>query len=348
LSEEEKARVEREEFEATDFVPAIERLLVAVDASANGRFTARLAGLLAGARQIMTTVLELDRNIPASAQAAKNLGSVTKTSAKSVRTDRAGKREAKAVAHAATKANRARGEAAAAEAQRIVETSAQTAHTEGESGAPIVETSLPEPEQSPAESVAARAKKGFDLLFLGLSEMLGAKGAIHGNVSHIASGFEHALALVCAKGEHLERPLEGSLHILIPVTGTSYSRRAAEVALTLAKGSGAPATAFYVSNIPSEQPWYRRLRMPLALTAHEEEILRDIRALAERIGVGLAISATAQSVADKAIIRRIKQGKHNLVVLGVSLRPGETLYFGNTATTVLRNAECSVMLVATR
>jgi nucleotide-binding universal stress UspA family protein len=35
-------------------------------------------------------------------------------------------------------------------------------------------------------------------------------------------------------------------------------------------------------------------------------------------------------------------------VLGVSLRPGETLYFGSTATTVLRGAECSVMLVATR
>jgi nucleotide-binding universal stress UspA family protein len=264
-----------------------------------------------------------------------------------VRSDRDVKREAKAVEHAAAKAARVRGKVAAAEAQRIVEASAQTAHTEGESGAPIVETSLPEPEQSPAESVAAKAKKGFDLLFLGLSEMLDAQGAIHGNVSRIASGFERALALVCAKGEHLERPLDGSLHILIPVTGTSYSRRAAEVALTLAKGSGATATAFYVSSIPSEQPWYRQLRMPLALAAHEEEILRDIRALAERIGVGLAISATAQSVADKAIIRRIKHGQHNLVVLGVSLRPGETLYFGSTATTVLRDAECSVMLVAT-
>jgi nucleotide-binding universal stress UspA family protein len=40
----------------------------------------------------------------------------------------------------------------------------------------------------------------------------------------------------------------------------------------------------------------------------------------------------------------MKHGQHNLVVLGVSLRPSETLYFGNTATTVLRNAECSVML----
>jgi nucleotide-binding universal stress UspA family protein len=211
-----------------------------------------------------------------------------------------------------------------------------------------VETTFPEPKQSPAEAMAAKAKKGFDLLFLGLSEMLDAQSAIHRDVSSIASGFERALALVCAKGEHLERPLEGSLHILLPVTGTSYSRRAVEVALTLAKGAGATATAFYVSSVSSEQPWYRRLGMPLALAAHEKEILKDMTALAERTGVALAISATAQSVADKAILRRIKHGQHNLVVLGVSLRPGETLYFGSTATTVLRGAECSVMLVATR
>ena len=48
LREEERARLEREAFEAGGFVTNLERLLVAVDGSPKSRFAARLAGLLAG------------------------------------------------------------------------------------------------------------------------------------------------------------------------------------------------------------------------------------------------------------------------------------------------------------
>ena len=37
---------------------------------------------------------------------------------------------------------------------------------------------------------------------------------------------------------------------------------------------------------------------------------------------------------------------HNLVVMGVGRRPGEKLYFGDTATALLENAECSLLFVA--
>src|SRR5499427_5111372 len=60
MSEEERARLEREDFEARAFLPRIERLLVAVDASPSGRFASHLAGLLAAARRTPTTVLHLD------------------------------------------------------------------------------------------------------------------------------------------------------------------------------------------------------------------------------------------------------------------------------------------------
>jgi nucleotide-binding universal stress UspA family protein len=59
LHEEEKARLAREAFEAKGFVSKLERLLVAVDDSANGKLALRLAGLLAGSRGITTTVLHL-------------------------------------------------------------------------------------------------------------------------------------------------------------------------------------------------------------------------------------------------------------------------------------------------
>src|SRR5260370_395776 len=57
---EEAARLEREELEAQGFIPQIERLLVAVDASPSGQLASRLVGLLAGARRIPTTVLHFD------------------------------------------------------------------------------------------------------------------------------------------------------------------------------------------------------------------------------------------------------------------------------------------------
>jgi nucleotide-binding universal stress UspA family protein len=67
LEEEERLRLAREALEAKGFVSNVERLLVAVDDSANGRLAVRLAGLLAGSRGIATTVLDLGRG---SAEAA--------------------------------------------------------------------------------------------------------------------------------------------------------------------------------------------------------------------------------------------------------------------------------------
>jgi hypothetical protein len=60
ITDEEAERLEREELEETGFVPQIERMLVAVDASPSGQFALRLAGLLSGARQMATTVIHFD------------------------------------------------------------------------------------------------------------------------------------------------------------------------------------------------------------------------------------------------------------------------------------------------
>jgi K+:H+ antiporter len=58
LQPDEEARIEREEFEARGFVTNVERLLVAVDESASGKFASRLAGLLSGSQRIPSTVLQ--------------------------------------------------------------------------------------------------------------------------------------------------------------------------------------------------------------------------------------------------------------------------------------------------
>jgi Kef-type K+ transport system membrane component KefB/nucleotide-binding universal stress UspA family protein len=59
MSDEERERLQREDFEAKGFVANLERLLTAVDDSPSGRLAGRIAGLLAGPRGMPVTVLEL-------------------------------------------------------------------------------------------------------------------------------------------------------------------------------------------------------------------------------------------------------------------------------------------------
>src|SRR5262252_3808486 len=59
MRKEEKQRLEREQLEERGFVPNLERLLIAVDDSSNGKFASRVAGMLAGTRGMPTTVLHI-------------------------------------------------------------------------------------------------------------------------------------------------------------------------------------------------------------------------------------------------------------------------------------------------
>jgi len=58
LGDDEARRLEKEEAELTQALPRMERALVYVDDSANGRLAAQLAGLFAARQQILATVLE--------------------------------------------------------------------------------------------------------------------------------------------------------------------------------------------------------------------------------------------------------------------------------------------------
>jgi K+:H+ antiporter len=53
----------------------------------------------------------------------------------------------------------------------------------------------------------------------------------------------------------------------------------------------------------------------------------------------------ARSPAD-AIQRQLTSGHHNLLVVGVSPRPGEALFFGQVAAELLEKAPCSLLMIA--
>ncbi len=305
LRKQEKQRLEREEMDAKGFVPKLERLLLAVDDSANGKFAARLAGLIAGSGGMPTTVMSIDSG----RKTGKGAAEVAKEKA----------------AEAGETVKEFAGQAGKAEqAQNRQEKPAEQKLD--------VTTRIEKPK---AEAVAAEAKKGYDLLIIGLDKTVARKRDFADDVTRLAAGFEGPLAVSDARGLHREEPLPGKLSILVPVNGTDVSRRAAEVAIVLARVSQAPLTALYVN--PGGKRGER---------SHGEAILKDIVQLADTYDVTVRTAVRASVAADDAILKETARGKHNLVVMGVGRRPGEKLFFGDTAAALLEKSEGSLLLVA--
>jgi Kef-type K+ transport system membrane component KefB/nucleotide-binding universal stress UspA family protein len=309
LDGEEKRRLDLEAFEAKGFLPNLERLLLAVDESANGKFASRLAGLIAGARGIPTTVL----HIAAGADARKAGGTMEHSAESAVK---AGAQTMAAVEKEATKTTPSK-----------------------------VEVTTRVKEAGIEEAVASEARKGYDLLLIGVERTTAVDG-FHRDVAHVALGFSGPLAIVVARGEHRQRPIDSGFKILVAVTGTDFARRGAEVAIALARSHEAPITALYVSDAGRVAAREGRSQRATATRRREEALLKDVVALADRYDTGVKTAMRVDVAADEAILREVVAGGYNLVVMGVSRRPGDVLFFGNVAAAVLAGAKASVLLVS--
>ncbi len=303
MGADEKARLEREEFEDKGFVARLERFLLAVDESANGKFAARLVGLLAGARGIPTTVLHLGRK------------------AKEQRGNRDDVESPESTLKSAAK-----------------ETARQEGEREGDTRDDVTVTTRIS-DSTVKKSVAEEAQKGFDLLVVGLDEILTSAGDFQKNVQDVIGGFDGPLALVMAKGKHLESPSLSGFSILVPVTRTSYSRRGAELAVALARASSAPLRAIYVS--PGESR-----RVGTVTLFEEEEILRGIVDLAERYGVAISTNVRTGIAPAEAIIQEARSSRSDVIIMGVERSSGEVVHFGDTAKAVMKKAKVSLLFIS--
>ena len=306
LSKAEKKRLEREEFEARGFVSNLERLLLAVDQSPNGKFAARLAGLLAGTHGIAITVVPLPgQDKTADKQDKKEPGDRVEEAVK-----------------------------AAAEDTKL-------AHSSDDEAA-SVDVTIRKHRASTGEIIAEEAKKGYGLLVAGIENTRGKSGGFHPNVSRIASAFEGPLTIVSANGDHLRQPQQSPLHLLVPVTGNEVSRRAADVAIAIARASDCPITALYVATGAGNG----RKRRGFRARWQEQAIMKDIVEMADRHDVMARTAVHSDVAPHEAILAEVNKHGHDLIVMGVSRRPGDKLFFGDTAAAVLENSPASIVFVA--
>jgi Kef-type K+ transport system membrane component KefB/nucleotide-binding universal stress UspA family protein len=300
---EEKTRLEREEAEAKGFVSNLERLLLAVDESVNAKFAATIAGLVAGTRGLPITVL----HIGAQAQSQEKNKGDEESAENTVRN------AAKAIAV-----------------------------LDAENTSDDVDVTTRSRRARPSDAVADEARKGFDLLVVGMDKVIGARGGYDRKVEEVTKGFEGPIALVAAKGKHLKQPASNVFRVLVPVSGSGVSRRGAEVAITLSRASLVPMQVIYVSTTRDKDS-RREASMSLM---HEEAILKDIGVLASRYDVAVHTIMHANMSPYDAILKEIRDNDVDLVVMGVDRVKGDSLNFGGVAAAVLEKSEVSVLLVS--
>ncbi len=316
----ERIRLQREEIDARGFVINLERLLAIVDDSRNGKYAAQLAGIIGGSSGKPTTVLGLTSGEPPKRPATNG--------------KRPPEDEADAKAHAEDPTHEVKSAAA-----RV--TTLET--NPGEERPGSIDMTAVRKDATGPEAVAEEARKGYDLLVIGIADVHDPKGGFSRAVSSIARNFEGPLAVIDGREGEVERLFEEGHKILIPVNGTEASRRAAEVGFTVARANDAEVTVLYVTRASAGRgdgrPAARGIRR------NEAAVLKDIEALAERYGVDVRRRVCTDAAPDEAIVREAKRG-FDLIVLGANRRPGDTLFFGDTAAAVLDRAETSKLFVA--
>jgi nucleotide-binding universal stress UspA family protein len=346
MRKEEKQRLEREELEERGFVPNLERLLIAVDDSPNGKFALRVAGVLAGTHGMPATVLHIpDASRIEDAMPEEPDKTTLVPSSEENKAERKkpngkqgnGKKDDKKTEKEEEKAEDA-GEAV----QKAAEQIKSKQKDEEKVDAPVAVTTIVHEQPSPA-AIAEEAEKGYDIFIIGLEKTSKPSAEFDRGVTNLAKGFDGPLAISAVRNDLQETP-EGKLSILVPVNGTEPSRRAAEVAITLARATKAPITVLYVAVRTATR---RGARRGIRTRRHEEAILKDIVAIADGYNMSIRTAVVAERAADEAILGEFDRRNHNLVVMGVGRRPGDKLFFGDTASALLEKSKRSLLFVAT-
>jgi Kef-type K+ transport system membrane component KefB/nucleotide-binding universal stress UspA family protein len=340
MTKEEEVRIERETVDARGFVPGLERLLLAGDDSAAGRMAARLTGLVAGSHGMPVTIIRLDGDLRGAAAEPQESGEQGKKKSAAPQHSEHSGAEPDASKEVTGARVRKAGSAELREdrlAREVIagarRSAAKVIADQAEPDPDHVHLTRLVPVDAAADVVRDEARKGYDLLFIGLGEGVGADGGFSARLTRIAAGFEGPLA-VLAPGDGDAHMLSARSRILVPVNGSGPSRRAAEIAFALARGTGAGVRCLFVSQGDGQA----RTR------AREEGVLKDMAELAERYDVQLTTHISARAGAGDVVVREARRG-YGLVVMGAGARPGEELYFGNTATAVLAGAGQPVLIV---
>jgi Kef-type K+ transport system membrane component KefB/nucleotide-binding universal stress UspA family protein len=305
LGEEEAKRLEREEAEALEHLPKMERALVYADDSPNGRFASRIAGLFAARHEILTTVLDTDPKVAREVEART--------------TEETARR-----AHLSDAAQSVQADAGDPLARK-----------------PVLDQLVMERPLRLEDDIERELARGYDIVFVGIDRPIAeSQLRFEQRLQKLVDSFDGPVAIV-VNGAGAAGPADVPLDILLPAAGTQDARLATEIAISLAGSSKGTVTALHVFD-PQEDTIVLRGRGRRAGMS----VLVDVHRAGRRAGVPVK-GLTATNFRPEAEIRRaLRGGRFDLVVLGTSLRHGETRFLGPRTAAFLRATRTPVLLIA--
>lgn len=308
LREEEKGRLEREAFEEDSFVARFERIVLAVDGSASSRLAGWVAGLLASSRGMPVTLLDTEGRME---DDQHSKGREEESEAAQDGIEDLVKRYAK--------------EVPSKEGSKPVEAHVTRFDREGE-----IEPALTE-----------LSEAGHDLLLAGIEPSTNGNGTFSDTLLKITSSFAGTSIIVSAR-DHLPPDSKG-LRVLIPVSGTERSIRAAEFGIAISKAAGAECAVILIEE-PRQASAAPRVSDE---GSSRDEVFRKIEAIADYYDMKPEKIVQTGASPELAILRQARLGGYNIIVLGVSRRASETLSYGDVADTLANTADRSCIFVET-
>ncbi|ASW09033.1 cation:proton antiporter domain-containing protein [Rhizobium sp. 11515TR] len=314
LREEERNRLEREQFESESFLGNFERILLAVDGSQSSRLATWIAAFFAVTRRMPVTVMDA-READETLDAPDGSGDLRPAS------------QAKTIAEDLR--------------QYATDLLASAPPEQNLAGQGDIHVTVREKSDKLETVLEDVSDTGHDLLLAGIEPSMGDDGRFGPSLQVMASAFQGISAIITARGSLPKNP--GDLRILLPVSGTERSIRAAEFGLAIAKAANAHCALLLIVE-PRNASAIPRIS---DRGSDHRDILNKVGAIADYYGVQIERVVQQGPSPELSILRHARSGGYNLIVLGVSKRASGSLSYGSVADTMLQTADRSCIFIET-
>jgi Kef-type K+ transport system membrane component KefB len=198
----------------------------------------------------------------------------------------------------------------------------------------------------PAETILDEAQREYNLLVLGATERTTAFNATLFNpmVDYLVRTSPSATMVI--QGGNVDLGWQPN-RILVPVSGTTASRNAVDVALNLAVG---PDSEVVFVHVIQEELGDAALAGRRSFSAKEEQIghqiLRDAKARGDLLHVKTSTLMRTGTSVDAVVLDVAAKNGIDIIVLGTSIRPGtDRLFLGPRVERMLYLAKCPVLVM---
>ena len=313
IGEEEALRLKQEEQASHSFIKNIHRVLLPTRGGPNVQLAAQLVSHMAHQNDMEVTVLFASSD----------------------------KKSQRGAANTATIKDTVAEEAIAAVSDEIQLPTGTTLQTKTESG------------RSKAEVILKEACKGYDLIVLGATKQQRPTGALFNLL--VDRVVQDAPCATMVVKSNLPMPKDNApivyqeiRHILVPTSGTEYSKNAVEIACTIAAQTKALVTLVHVINLRQVEYILFDTQQTLnPVTDIGQQIVEQQADIGRSLGAEVNVRVLKGTRPESEILNFARTEHVDLIILGSNIRMlTGRVFFGHGVDRILNKATCPVALVS--